>query len=240
MSDDQKAERRLPLRCCGLDDEALRGVIAAAEGNPLLAAESARALVSGSTAPPANLRAAVRAALGSLPPAGRWLAGLLAVAGRPLSRTELDALVGLSWDAGSRNEGTVNAGQSEGDDGVDRLEAAETAGLETGLLVRRDNALGYRHALLLEAAYADLADPTSRHERVADALDSSNHAEIAHHLTVAGRPQQAAHEWAAAAEYARSVGALTEAAEFLVRATACAPDDGQLWLELEEVWAWLG
>jgi DNA-binding SARP family transcriptional activator/tetratricopeptide (TPR) repeat protein len=203
-----------------LDDDAVRRVLAAAEGNPLLAVESTRALAAGNTAPPPNLRTAVRAALGGLPPPGRALAGLLAVAGRPLTRAELDGL------------------------GMAGLPAAEEAGAESGLLVRRGGRLGFRHALLREVAYADLADPASLHDRVAAALDHGDrpgdHAEIAHHLTLAGRPVEAAGHWAAAAAYARSVGALTEAAGFGVRATECAPGNGQFWLELEEIWAWLG
>ena len=196
--------------------DAVRRVIAAAEGNPLLALESTRALAAGSTATPPNLRTAVRAALSALPPPGRALARLLAVAGRPLTRTELD---GLS---------------------VADLPAAEEAGTGSGLLVRQSGRLGFRHALLREAAYADLADPTLLHDRVATALDPRDRAEIAHHLTLAGRAAEAATHWAAAAMYALSVGALTEAAGFGVRATECAPGDGRLWLELEEVWAWLG
>jgi DNA-binding SARP family transcriptional activator/tetratricopeptide (TPR) repeat protein len=199
-----------------LDDDTVRRVIAAAEGNPLLAVESMRALATGSTAPPPNLRTAVRAALGSLPPPGRALAGLLAVAGRPLTRTELDGL------------------------GLAALPDGEAAGADSGLLVRRSGRLGFRHSLLREAAYAELADPMPLHDQVAKALDPGDRAEIARHLTLAGRPVEAARYWAAAAEYARSVGALTEAAEFLSRATECTPGEGRLWLELEEVWAWLG
>jgi tetratricopeptide (TPR) repeat protein len=63
---------------------------------------------------------------------------------------------------------------------------------------------------------------------------------VAHHLERAGRPARAAREWAAAAGYARSVGALAEAAEFLGRAVELAPADGGLWLDLEEVQAWRG
>jgi DNA-binding SARP family transcriptional activator/tetratricopeptide (TPR) repeat protein len=200
-----------------LDDDALGRVIAAAEGNPLLAVESVRTLAAGGTAPPPNLRTAVRAALGVLPPPGRALASLLSVAGRPLTRSELDGL-GLAGG----------------------LPAAEEEGLESGLLVRSGGRLGFRHGLLREAVYADLADATSLHDRVAIALDPGDRAEIARHLTLAGRSAEAAGHWAAAADYARSVGALTEAAEFLSRATECAPGDGRLWLELQEVWAWLG
>ena len=44
-----------------LDGDAVDKVVAAAEGNPLLAVETIRALVAGSAGPPANLRAAVGA-----------------------------------------------------------------------------------------------------------------------------------------------------------------------------------
>ena len=139
---------------------------------------------------------------------------------------------------------TVESGQVTAVDARAGLPAAEEAGAESGLLVRRGGRLGFRPALLREVAYADLADPASLHDRVAAALDHGDrpgdHAEIAHHLTLAGRPVEAAGHWAAAAAYARSVGALTEAAGFGVRATECAPGNGQFWLELEEVWAWLG
>ncbi len=199
-----------------LDDDTMRRVIAAAEGNPLLAVESIRALATGSAAPPPNLRTAVRAALGALPPPGRALAGLLAAAGRPLTRAELDGL------------------------GVADLPEAQAKGTDSGLLVRQAGRLGFRHALLREAAYADLADPMPLHERVATALGPGDHAEIAHHLTLAGRAAEAASQWAAAAGHAQSVGALPEAAAFLTRGTECAPGDGLLWLELAEVWAWLG
>ena len=49
-----------------LTKDALEQVVRAADGNPLLAVESARALSAGSSAPPRNLRAAVRAATGAL------------------------------------------------------------------------------------------------------------------------------------------------------------------------------
>jgi DNA-binding SARP family transcriptional activator/tetratricopeptide (TPR) repeat protein len=200
-----------------LGDDDLRRVVAAAEGNPLLAVESTRALAAGGQTPPPNLRTAVRATLGRLPGSGQSLARLLAVAGRPLSGPEIDALA------------------------VADLAGAVEAGIDGGLLVRHPGGrLGFRHALLREVVYADLPDSASLHARVAAALDQDDRAEIARHLMLAGHPLRAAREWAAAASYARSVGALTEAADFLVRATECSPGDGSLWLELVEVCAWLG
>src|SRR3954469_3637755 len=73
-------------------DDAVQRVVAAAEGNPLLAVERAKALAAGDTALPATLRAAVRAALGPLPAPARDLADALAVAGRPLAPREIEAL----------------------------------------------------------------------------------------------------------------------------------------------------
>jgi DNA-binding SARP family transcriptional activator/tetratricopeptide (TPR) repeat protein len=197
------------------DDAAVRQVVGAAEGNPLLAVESARVLASGGTGPPPNLRHAVRATVGQLPPAARALVELLATAGRPLAGAELDRL------------------------GPD-LDEAEPAAASAGLLIRRDARLGFRHELLREAVYADLPGPERLHERVAAALDPADRAGVAHHLDRAGRRPEAARAWVAAAGYARSVGALTEAAKFLDRALTLAPDDGALWLEAEEVQAWLG
>lgn len=67
-----------------LAEDDVRRAVTAAEGNPLLAVESAQALAAGSTAPPSSLRAMVRAALGVLPPGGRELAEAIAAACRGL------------------------------------------------------------------------------------------------------------------------------------------------------------
>jgi DNA-binding SARP family transcriptional activator/tetratricopeptide (TPR) repeat protein len=197
-------------------DALIRQVIAAAEGNPLLAVESARVLAAGGSGPPPNLRHAVRATAGQLPAEAQALIHLLAAAGRPLTSGELDGL------------------------GLPEPGYAEQAASADGLLVRRDGRLGFRHDLLREAVYADLPNPAPLHDRIAGALDPGDRAGIAHHLSRAGRYDRAAREWAAAAGYARSVGALTEAADFLRRAVELTPDDGGYWLELEEIWAWLG
>ncbi|MFF5289631.1 ATP-binding protein [Paractinoplanes globisporus] len=199
-----------------VDDAVVRKVITAAEGNPLLAVESARVLAAGGAGPPPNLRTAVRATCGLLPADAQTLINLLAAAGRPLASAELDGL------------------------GMPGLGLAEEAASADGLLVRRDGRLGFRHELLREAVYADLPNPAPLHDRIAVALDHRDRAEVAHHLSLAGRDEQAAGEWAAAAAYARSVGALTEAAEFLTRAVDRTPGAGDLWLELEEIRAWLG
>ena len=78
-------------------------MIAAAEGNPLLAVESARVIAAGGEGPPPNLRTAVRATCGLLPAHAQMLINLLAAAGRPLASAELDGLrvpdLGLAEEA---------------------------------------------------------------------------------------------------------------------------------------------
>jgi DNA-binding SARP family transcriptional activator len=169
----------------GTDQDVVRRVVGAAEGNPLLAVESARALLTGAGGPPPSLRAGVRAMVGRLPARGQELAGLLAAAGRPVTGPELTALA------------------------VDELAGAVAGAVDAGLLSYREGRLGFRHALLRDVVYADLADPPSAHLAVARALDDADRAEIARHLFLAGRPVEAAREWAGAARYARSVGALS-------------------------------
>ncbi|MBV9832695.1 MAG: AAA family ATPase, partial [Marmoricola sp.] len=166
-----------------LDDEALSRVVAAAEGNPLLAVESARAVAAGEEGPPANLRLAVRASLGRLPPRAVDLVRALAAAGRPLTPAEVGRLVPAGLD-----------------------EAEDPAAAE-GLVVRRAGRLGFRHDLLRDAVYADLPNAARMHDRLASAVDPPRHADVAHHLELAGREQEAAQELALAAQDARAVGA---------------------------------
>jgi tetratricopeptide (TPR) repeat protein len=203
------AQSQTPLR-----EPDLRAVVAAAEGNPLLAVETARSLAAGGVGPPPNLRTAVRATVGRLPRDTVEVVQLLAVAGRPLQRTELHRLAAPGTaDAAARSE---------------------------GLLVGSTGRLGFRHELLRAAVYADLVDPAELHERVAGALDPEELVEVGHHLAEAGRPREAAQRFAAAAARAREVGAVAEAVDLLTRAVELDPDDGRLWLELEETWAWTG
>ena len=115
-----------------LDPEAVRQTVSAADGNPLLAVESARALARGHEGPPPSLMSAVRGLLRGLPTDARGVADLLAVAGRSLEPAELDALPGSA------------------------PALAAAAGVARGLLEGGDGPLGYRHALMREAAYAAL------------------------------------------------------------------------------------
>ena len=191
-------------------------VVAAAEGNALLATESARALAAGDSGPPPNLRAAVRVSAGRLSPAARRLLDLVAAAERPLTGSEL-----------------VRLGDVAADDTVAEV-------LAVGLVTRTDGRLGFRHGLLREAAYVDVSDPVPLHAALAEAVDRAQSAEVAGHWERAGRPDRATAAWVEVATYARSVGALVEAVDALGRAVDNAPDRGDLWLELEELFALLG
>ena len=136
-----------------LTDHAVDQVIRAADGNPLLAVESARALAAGRDAPPQNLRAAVRAAIGALARPARDLAEMLAAAGRELSAAELAAAY-------------LNLALTDRD-------AAEAAVLDTGLVVRVRGGLRFRHALLAEAVRADLGEQGRRYEQLALAIEAA-------------------------------------------------------------------
>ena len=206
-----------------LDGDAVADAVRSSEGNPLLALERARALARGEREPPASLRAAVQASLGPLDPDARLLADFAAVAGRELARAELEGLP------------------------LKRPTAAATAALESGLFLAIRGRVGYRHGLLRDAAYADLPDPHRAwlHEAFADVLRRDDSpvqaAEIARHLRLAGRDEQAVGDLARAASHARAVGALDQAAALFDEAIELAADDEPaLLVELAEVEAWRG
>jgi DNA-binding SARP family transcriptional activator len=209
------------VREVGVGEQHVAQVVGAAEGNALLAVEHARALIRGRSEPPSSLRAAVRGALAPLSPEPRLLAEFLAVAARELARAEIDALP------------------------ISSHADAATATLDTGLLLAAEGKLGYRHALLREAVYADLPEPRRAwlHERLAGALARQENvpqraAEVARHLQLAGRADQAAGHLVRAAAHARSVGALEQAAGFLHEAISLLGEDAGLLVELAEVEAW--
>ena len=197
-----------------LGADAREQVIDAADGNPLLAVESARASAGGHTGPPPSLQAVVRAALGRLDPGARRAAELAAVAGRDLTRRELDRLTTLEDVLGA---------------------------LDSGLFAPQDQAFGFRHALLREAAGAHLpaARRRARHAELAGALGGSA-AEIARHLRLAGRDDEAAERLASAAADALGLGAVGEAIAFLTEAVELRPGDPPLLLELAQAHAWNG
>jgi DNA-binding SARP family transcriptional activator len=205
-----------------LEPEQVDRVVDLAEGNPLLAVETAHAIAAGRSQPAENLRATVRAAVTRLDSEARLLAELVSVATREVSRAEVERLP------------------------IDDPTGSATAAIEAGLLVSRSGRLGYRHALLREAIYADLPEPhrAQLHERFASVLvavgSSRRAAEAARHLLLAGRDEAAVEHLERAAHDARSVAAYDEAAGFLEQAVRIAPDRAPLLEELAEVEAWRG
>lgn len=206
-----------------LSDRGVARVVERAEGNPLLVVETARAVERGSDEIARSLRVSVRATLASLAGEVRRLVEVAAVAMRPLGSHETRAL-----------------GLSHPDDA-----AAEA--LQTGLMTSADSTIGFRHALLREAAYEEIAEPRRRglHQVWADALVAaeqmggiSRAAETARHLRLAGDDQRAVPHLARAARDARRVAALDEAVAYLQEALAVTAERADLWLELGEVQAW--
>ena len=204
----------------------VKRVVAGAEGNALLAVETARAIGRGledGVAP--SLRSSVRATVAPLAGDVRKLLELAAVAARALDPGELAQLELQDPD-----------------------ESASQA-LETGLLVAAESRLGFRHALLRDAVYQEIAEPRRRglHLRWAKALLASERAggvarpaEAARQLQLAGADAQAVPQLARAAADARAVAALAQAVEYLEQALAIAPERAELWLELGDLEAWRG
>ena len=200
----------------GLPEPRVARILEVACGNPLIALETA-------TDPDAGLRGATRAAISRLRAPARLFVELVAAAGRDLDRAEVAALPLVGDPARAAGEA-----------------------LGAGLLRQRDGTIGFRHALLSEAVYRDLAGPlrTRLHGELADALRRGpgrrNAAEVARHLRLAGRDDLAVTHLRTAAAQARTVAALPEAAAFLTEVTGLDPDDPDPWVELAEVQAWRG
>ena len=109
-----------------------------AEGNALLAVETARALGRGGDEIAPSLRGSVRATLAPLAPQARRLVEIAAVAARPLGGAELAQLPIADPDE------------------------AATEALQSGLLVVTDGDLGFAHQLLRDAVYEEIARPRRR------------------------------------------------------------------------------
>src|SRR6202020_2685575 len=212
----------LALHVAPLAREDVERVVEASEGNALLAVETARAISRGERELAEGVRGAVRGAYGSLGDSGQRFVELAAVAARELDHAEVAALP------------------------IDDSAEAAVQALDCGLLVEREGRLGFRHALLREAAYCELPQPRRAilHERWARALLSrtaeggpSRAAEVARHLRLAGKDQEAIQQLALAAADARAVGGLRGATGYLEEAVSIARNDTELWLELAEVQA---
>jgi DNA-binding SARP family transcriptional activator len=216
----------LARRAARLNDADVQRVVKQAEGNALLAVETARALSRGledHVAP--SLRGSVRATLTPLVGDVRMLVELTAIAARALEPVELGQL------------------------GLQDADESASAALETGLLVAAGGRLGFRHALLRDAVYEEIAEPRrpGLHRRWAKALLASEQAgniprpaEAARQLRLAGADTEAVPQLARAAANARAVSALEQAVEYLEEALTVAPEQADLWLELAELEAWRG
>jgi DNA-binding SARP family transcriptional activator/tetratricopeptide (TPR) repeat protein len=206
-----------------LTDQEVRRVVERAEGNALLAVETARAIGRGAGEVAPSLRGSVRATLTPLSGEVRKLVEVAAVAARSLRALELAQLPLRDPD-----EATAEA-------------------LQSGLLVIADGAVGFRHALLRDAVYEELAEPRRRvlHQSWAHALLAAEQAggiprpaEAARHLRLAGADQDAVPQLVRAAADARALAALEHAVGYLEEALTIAPDRADLWLELGELEAW--
>ena len=205
-----------------LDPEIAARVAAAADGNPLLAREAARAAGSGSE-PFDGIRAAVRTPVRRLSPPARLLVEIAATAGRPLDRREAAGAIG-----------------------AEALHDAFLAGSEAGLLDGSDRQVRFVHELVRQACYAELPDARREwlHARLAELLArrGGGAAEVARHLRLAGDDDGARPQLVLAARQAQAFGALDEAAAFLREALEIgAPDRSEAtatWFALAEVEGW--
>jgi DNA-binding SARP family transcriptional activator/tetratricopeptide (TPR) repeat protein len=207
-----------------LEDVDVDRVVGAAEGNALLAVEMARSLARGERELSAGLRGAVAGAFGALSDPARGFAEIAAVAARELDSAEIASLP------------------------IEAPAEAAAEALESGMFIARERRIGFRHALLREAVYTEMAEPRrfQLHEAWAQTLLARGEhaqgaaAELARHLRLAGRDREAVEQLALAATEARALAALQEAAGYLREAVSIAPARVDLLLELAEVEAWSG
>jgi DNA-binding SARP family transcriptional activator len=215
----------LARQAASLSDGDLERVVRSAEGNALLAVETARALGRGHEDVAPSLRGSVRATLSPLSGDVRKLIEVVAVAARPVERAEIAELE------------------------LEDAEQGASDALQTSLLVATDGGIGFRHALLREAVYEEIAAPRRRgmHQGWANALIASERAgatahpaEVARHLRLAGADRDAVPHLVSAAADARALAALEQAVIYLEEALGIAPERPELWLELGELEAWRG
>ena len=225
LTDD--AARAVIRQTADVPEAVVSEIVQCAAGSPLLAVESARAAAEGGLV--AGLAGAVRIAVGRLSGPARTFVEFAAVAGRALDRAEVASLP------------------------LPSPALAATEALGSGLLQTRDGRTGFRHALLADAVYQDIADPARArlHGALAQLLrtrarpartgrGTAQAAEIARHLRAAGQDEQAVNYLVMAAQGARSVAAMAQADGFLTEALQIEPDDPDLLVELAEVSAFRG
>jgi DNA-binding SARP family transcriptional activator/tetratricopeptide (TPR) repeat protein len=207
-----------------LSDADAARVVAAADGNPLLARQAALAAAAGAD-PSEGLRATARAALAATPDGTRPLLHALAAATRPVTFAEAACLV------------------ADGDP-----HAAIGATVDTGLVsAGPDQRVGFTHDLIREACMAEIppAQRAAAHAAVAAALSRQpgrQAAEVARHHRLAGQDAAARRYLTVAGADAIAVGAVDEAAAFLEEAvTLAAADDAEAaeaWMALAEAHSW--
>ena len=221
------AARALIRETADVPETVVSEIAQCAACRPLLAVETARAAAGGGLV--AGLAGAVRIAVSRLSGPARTFVEFAAVAGRGLDRAEVASLP------------------------LPSPARAATEALGSGLLQTDDGRTGFRHALLADAVYQDIADPVRArlHGALAQLLRTrarparkgsrtAQAAEIARHLRAAGQDEQAVNYLVMAAHGARNVAAMAEAASFLTEALQIDPDDPDLLIELAEVSAFRG
>lgn len=220
LNSDQVAEMMHGLFGNHFMDRLVDQVVSRTDGVPLFVEEVARVLRQQPAgdddltisqlelAVPASLDETLAARLDRAGPA-KEVVQAAAVVGRSVDRDLLAAVCGISEN---------------------RLDEALAATVKSGILERSygptDETFSFRHALLRDAAYSSLLRERRRelHDRVARALATMAservelHPEVlAHHLTEAGRGEEAAPRWLEAARRSLARSALTEATRMLRR-----------------------
>ena len=165
-----------------IPDARTRRFLAAVGGNPLLAKhlidDLARAAARGEPdSVPAEFNASVAHRLAKLPTAARDLVSLVAVAGRELPAHETAALL-------SAAAGQEFAQRALAETGARAEAQAQTQAqaVEAGLLVAKDQGLGFPHDLVREAVRAAIGPSRER----------AIHRALADHYLAAGQPYLAA------------------------------------------------
>jgi DNA-binding CsgD family transcriptional regulator len=176
------------------------------EGNPFFAEELLAATAGAAGPLPSNLREVLSLRLERLPDDARAVLRVAAAAGRRSGHRLVAAVAGLPEES--------------------LLEALRAA-VAHHVLVQDDDGYAFRHALLQEAAYADLlpGERTALHLALADALSADPSlagatpaAELAHHWQAAHRMPEALAAYVRAGLEAERVSAFAEAEQHFERA----------------------
>ena len=188
LSADEVTQQLQAITGSALPPSVVEAVVARAEGNPFFA-EELLAAGGGAELPP-DLAEVLSARLSALPETARELVGLAAVAGPRVGHELLvAAAAGFGADIGP---------------------ALREAVSHQVLVVEPDGTYAFRHALLAEAAYAELlpGERATLHATYAAALAA--HPEWA--TTRGGVAGELAHHWLAARDRDRALGASVAAA----------------------------